>query len=89
MVTFVDSIIPDSSGDFGVILFWVLMIPLVILIIIDIRIYLNYRKTSKKTGKLQQNLNTIEQIKKSEDETIQEYVDIRNKVDNIIEINRL
>jgi len=89
MVTFVDYIIPDSPSDFGAILLWVLIIVLVIIVIIDIRLYLDHRKTSKKIEKKQQKLNTIEQMKKSEEERTQEHDNIRNIVDKIIEINNL
>ena len=84
-----DYIIPDSTSDFGAILLWVLLIVLVIMVIIDIRTYLFYRKTSKTIEKPQQNLNTTEKMKKTKEERIKELDDIRNKVDKIIEINKL
>jgi len=89
MVTLIDSIIPDSPGDFGALLFWVLIVLLVIIVIIDIHTYLYYRKTSEKIGKPQQNLHTIEQMKKSKEDRLQEIVEIRNKVDKIIEIHKM
>ncbi|VVB62199.1 Uncharacterised protein [uncultured archaeon] len=85
----INYIIPDSPSDFGAILLWVLIIGLVIIAIIDIRLYLDYRKTSKKIEKPQQKLNKIEQMKKSKEERMQEFVEIRNKVDKIIETNKL
>jgi len=85
----VDYIIPDSSSDFGAILFWVLMTLLVILVIVDVRMYLEYRKMSQKREQQQQNLTIREHMKTSEEEGSQAYVDIRNKVDKIIEINKL
>ena len=92
----IDYIIPDSLNDFGAILLWVLMIILGIIVIIDIRLYLNNRKTSKKKlewipmrEEPQQKSNTAEEIKKLEEVRMQEIVDIRNKVDKIIEINKL
>jgi uncharacterized membrane protein YciS (DUF1049 family) len=89
MVTFVDYIIPDSPYDFGAILFWVLIIVLLIMVFIDLRLYLDHRKTSKKIEKKQQKLNTIEQMKISEEERTQEHDNIRDMVDKIIEINNL
>jgi uncharacterized protein YneF (UPF0154 family) len=89
MVTLVDTIIPDSPSDFGAILFWVLIILLAIIVIIDIRTYLSYRKTSKKIEKPQQKPSTIEQMKKSSEVRISEIDEIRNKVDKIIEINKM
>ena len=89
MVEFVDSIIPDSPSDFGAILFWVLIILLVIIVIIDIHTYLYYRKTSKKIEKPQQKLNTIEQTEKHTEDRLQEIVEVRNKVDKIIEIHKM
>jgi peptidoglycan hydrolase CwlO-like protein len=89
MVTLVDTIIPDSPSDFGAILFWVLIILLAIIVIIDIHTYLHYRKTSKKIEKPQQKPNTIEQTKKSTEDRLQEIDEIRNKVDKIIEINKM
>lgn len=85
----VDYIIPDSSSDFGAILLWVLMALLVILVIVDVRMYLEYRKMSQKREQQQQNLTIREHRKTSEEERSQAYVDIRNKVDKIIEINKL
>ena len=89
MVTFVDSIIPDSPSDFGAILFWVLIILLTTIVIIDIHTYWCYRKTSKKIEKPQQERNTIDQMQKSTDVRRQEIVEIRNKVDKIIEIHNM
>jgi hypothetical protein len=89
MVTLVDSIIPNSPSDFGAILFWVLIIILAIIVIIDIHTCLYYRKTSKKTEKQQQKLNPIEQMKKSDEDRVQEIIEIRNKVDRILEKNNM
>jgi hypothetical protein len=91
----IDYIIPDSSSDFGTILLWILIILLVIIAIIDIHLYLDNQRASKKlewipmTEEPQQKPDTIDQMKKSKNERIQEIVDIRNKVDKIIEINKL
>jgi membrane protein implicated in regulation of membrane protease activity len=85
----IDYIIPDSPSDFGVMLFWVLAIVFVIFMIIDIRMYLYSRKTFKKIEKPQQKLDTTEEMKKSKEGRTQEIVEIRNKIDKIIEINKL
>ena len=91
----IDYIIPDSPSDFGAILLWILIIILVIIAIIDIRLYLDNQKTSKKLEWIpmreepQQKSNTAEEIKKSKEVRMQEIFDIRNKVDKIIEINKL
>jgi len=85
----IDYIIPDSPSDFGAILFWILIILLVIIAIIDIRLYRENRKISKKIEKTQQKLNTKQQMKKPREERMQEFIEVRNKVDKIIEINKL
>jgi beta-lactamase regulating signal transducer with metallopeptidase domain len=85
----IDYIIPDSPRDFEAILLWILIILFVTIATIDIRLYLDNRKTSKKIENPQQKLNTIEQMKKSKEERMHEIVEIRNKVDKIIEINKL
>jgi hypothetical protein len=88
MVSFMDWITPDSPSDFGAILFWVLIVILVSIIIIDIYAYLSYRKTPKKIETPHQNLDPREETKKSKDRS-QDLVDIRNKVDKLIEMNKL
>jgi hypothetical protein len=45
----IDYIIPDSSSDFGALLLWILSVLLVVIAIIDIRLYLDNQKTSKKS----------------------------------------
>ena len=91
----IDYIIPDSPSDFGAILLWILIILLVIIAIIDIRLYLDNQKASKKlewipmTEEPQQVVNTVKQMKTSKEERLQEIVEVRNKVDKIIEINKL
>ena len=81
-----DTIIPDSPGDFGAILLWILIILNVILWIL---VYWYYRKTSTEEEKPQQTLNTVDQVKKPTEERMQDIVEVRNKVDKIIEINKL
>jgi len=80
---------PDSPSDFGAILLWVLMTLLVILVILDVRLYLEHRKMPQKEEQHQQILTTNEHMKKSVEEKEQVFIDIRNKVDKLIEINNL
>lgn len=89
MSLIIDYIVPDSPSDFGAILFWILMIILVTIGIVDLRLYLDYRKTSKYTEKPQQKFKTAEKMKKSQEEKIQNIIEIRNKVDKILETNKL
>ncbi len=89
MVPFVDVIIPDSPSDFGAIMFWVLILILMIIVIIDIYTYFSYRKTSKKIEKPQQKLDAVEQRKTSGEDRLHDIVEIRKKVDKMIEINKL
>jgi hypothetical protein len=82
-------ILPDSPSDFGAILLWVLITLLVMLVILDVRLYLEYRKMPQK-GEQHQQISTMnEHMKKSEEEKEQAFIDIRNKVDQLIEINNL
>jgi len=82
----INSIIPDSLNDFAAIWFWVIEI---ILVIVAINLYLYYREIFKQSAKMRENHNTnhntINQMKKSEEERLKEIVEIRNKVDKIIE----
>lgn len=82
----IDYIVPDSPSDFGAILFWVLII---LNVIVWVGVYFYYQKMFKKIEKPQQKQNRIEQMKKSKEERLQEIVEVRNKVDKIIEINKL
>ena len=79
-----DYIIPDSPSDFGAILLWILSILLLIIVISDIRLYWNNRKTFKKIEKPQETFNVKVQIKNSKEERIQKFVEVENKVDRII-----
>jgi F0F1-type ATP synthase membrane subunit b/b' len=82
----INNIIPYSMNDFGAILFWVIII---ILLIAAITIYWYYRKISKKAIKTQEelntNLDTIDQMKKPEEESVQEPVEVKNNVEEMIE----
>ena len=57
--------------------------------ILWILVYWYYRKTSTEEEKPQQTLNTVDQVKKPTEERMQDIVEVRNKVDKIIEINKL
>jgi cytochrome c-type biogenesis protein CcmH/NrfF len=82
-------ILPDSPSDFGAILLWVLMTLLLMLVILDVRLYLKHRKMPQKGEQHQQIPTTNEHMKQSEEENEQAFIDIRNKVDQLIEINNL
>lgn len=82
-------ILPDSPGDFGAILLWVVLILLVILSIIDVRMYLEYRKIPQQREKQQQNLSIKESMNNSDEEKEEAFIDIRNKVDRLIETHNL
>lgn len=81
-----DYFIPDSPGDAGAILLWTLLIVLVILIIVDLRIYLQYRKTPKKSEPRKPSLT--DRIKRSKEEPL-EFEEVRDKVDRILEVHKL
>ena len=82
----IDSILPTSLNDVGAIVFWVIII---LLIIAALLLYLYYRKASKKVAKMQEDLstkeNTINQLKKSKDDTLKELTELKEKVDQIIQ----
>jgi len=75
----IKNLIPNSTSDYGAIVFWVIIIILVISAII---VYLYYRKMSKKVAK---HLNTIDQMKKSKEERVKELVEVKDKVEKMIE----
>jgi len=72
--------------EFIIILVWVISI---IIIIVGIPLYLYDRKISKKMEQMQQNLNShlniIDEMKKSKEERLHELVDLKNKIDKMIE----
>ncbi|KYK24779.1 hypothetical protein AYK25_01750 [Thermoplasmatales archaeon SM1-50] len=77
-----DYFIPDSLGDFGAMLFWVLLILLVSMIVVDIRLFVRYNKSPKIKEKMtQQNQNT--------EEPLPDIVEVRNKVDKLFKINKM
>jgi F0F1-type ATP synthase membrane subunit b/b' len=82
----IDFFLPTSFNDVGAIVFWVIII---LLVIAAILLYLYYRKASKKVVKMQEDLstkeNTINQLKKSKDDTLKELTELKEKVDQIIQ----
>ena len=89
MISFVDYIIPDSPNDFGAILLWILITILVLLILRDIRTYVSYRKKSHATTRPQQTQKIGQPMNSSDTERVQEFVEIRSKVDKLIEAHNL
>lgn len=59
------------------------------LVILDVRLYLKYRKMPQKGEQHQQIPITNEHMNKSEEEKEQAFIDIRTKVDQLIETNNL
>ena len=74
-----NNLIPESSSDFGAIVFWIIII---ILVISAIVVYLLYRKTSKKVVK---QLNTIDQMKISKEVRVKELTELRDKAEKMLE----
>jgi predicted Holliday junction resolvase-like endonuclease len=76
--------------EFIIILVWVISI---IIIIVGIPLYLYDRKISKKIEQMQQNLNShlniIDEMKKSKEERLHELVDLKNKIDKMIEEEKI
>jgi hypothetical protein len=89
MVSFVDSIIPDSPSDFGAILIWILVILLFVIVFIDFYTFLSYRKISNKIERPFQKSNAVKSVNKSEEDQEQNIVEVRRKVDKIIETHNL
>ena len=85
----IDYLLPDSISDFGAILLWFLIVILLILVYVDIRTYLSYRKTSNRTDRQHQVMITPLQMKQSSDDTMQNLDDIRKKVDELLELKNL
>lgn len=86
--TVLEYFIPDSPTDGKAILLWVLIAVLVILAISDLRIYVRYRKTPNKDISPQKP-RTTEQINTSNLEHISDIVEIRAKVDELLQSQNL
>jgi hypothetical protein len=84
-----DYFIPDSISDFGAILLWTLIGIILILMYVDIRTYLYYRKITHTKEKQQRMMITPLQMKQSSDDTMQNLNDIRRKVDALLESKNL
>jgi len=84
-----DILIPDSPSDFGAILVWVLIILLGIIVSIDIRTFLSYRRMSQKTKRSQQIINVDVPVNTLKEDRFPDIVEIQNKVDKLIEAYKL
>lgn len=84
-----DSLLPDSLGDLGAILFWVLTLLLVILVIVDLRLFFKNRKTQKTNEPQYQSQPERKDNEISNEEREQAYVDVRMKVDHLLETHKL
>lgn len=84
-----DYFIPDSPSDAGALLFWTLLIVLAVIIVFDVRLYLQVRKTTHNQKKPIQDHPTEEQMKRLTDEPTTDIKDIRQKVDRLIQLNKL
>ena len=84
-----DYFIPDSLSDAGALLFWVLLIVLAIIIAIDVRIYWQVRKMPRNQKQLSQPHPTEEQMRILADEPTKDISQIRQKVDRLIQLNKL
>ncbi len=84
-----DYFIPDSPSDAGALLFWALLIILAVIIILDVRIYLRVRKTTHTQNKPIPDHPTEEQMKRLTEAPTTDIKDIRQKVDRLIQLNKL
>ncbi len=84
-----DILIPDSPSDFGAILVWVMIILLGIIVSIDIRTFLSYRRMSQKTKRSQQIINVDVPVNAPKEDRFPDIVEIQNKVDKLIEAYKL
>lgn len=84
-----DYLLPDSLGDLGAILFWVLTILLVILVIVDLRLFLKNRKTPKTSEPQHQEPPQRNDNELPHEEREQVYADVRMKVDYLLETHKL
>ncbi|HIG99589.1 MAG TPA: hypothetical protein HA258_03305 [Thermoplasmata archaeon] len=84
-----DILIPDSPSDFGAILVWVMIILLGIIVSIDIRTFLSYRRMSQKTKRSQQSINVDVPVNTLKEDRFPDIVEIQNKVDKLIEAYKL
>lgn len=83
-----DYFIPDSPSDAGAILFWALLILLVAIIIVDLRLYFSYR-TATHHPKKPRMYPTEEQMNILRKEPTTDITEIRQKVDRLIQTNKL
>ncbi len=55
----------------------------------DLSVYWSYRNKSKKTGQSSMKQRGLDKVGSLEEKRIQDIVEIRNKVDRLIEMNKL
>lgn len=84
-----DYFIPDSPSDAGALIFWALLIVLAVIITVDLRLYLRVRKTTHTQKKPIPDHPTEEQMRKLTEEPTTDIKDIRQKVDRLIQLNKL
>jgi hypothetical protein len=84
-----DQLLPDSVGDVGAILFWVLTLLLVILVVVDLRLFFKDRRTPKTSEPPHQEPVQRNDNERSYEEREQAYVDVRMKVDHLLETHKL
>jgi hypothetical protein len=84
-----DYLLPDSLGDVGAILFWVLTLLLVFLVIVDLRLFFKNRKTPETNEPQYQSPPQRNDNEITNEEREQAYVDVRMKVDHLLETHKL
>ncbi len=84
-----DYFIPDSPSDAGAILFWALLIFLAVIIVVDIRLYFSYRTTTHHPETPPLMYPTAEQMNILHKEPTTDITEIRQKVDRLIQLNKL
>lgn len=91
MVSLLDTIIPDSPGDGGAILFWFLLAFLLGIVILDIRMYLLNQRSFQNKSPTPQKIYYFEEVDTAEETEDQssEIDDIQMKVDQLIQTHEL
>jgi len=84
-----DYLLPDSLSDVGAILFWVLTLLLVFLVIVDLRLFFKNQKTPKTNEPPYQSQGEKNESEISNEEREQAYVDVRMKVDHLLETHKI
>lgn len=91
MVSLIDTIIPDSLGDGGAILFWFLIVFLLGIVILDIRMYVVNQRSFQNKSPTPQKIYYFEEADTSKDmeDHPSEIDDIQTKVDQLIQAHEL